>query len=114
MSKVINPAVASHQEGWENLANTVRPLLSAALSGMNPDEVFINGVNNLTERLVIDSTSLTNATVQCILDKEEPTYSFVNAGLFSVAYSFADEHRVSGPDAEALSEIITNLVRTLG
>ncbi|MEA9978052.1 MULTISPECIES: hypothetical protein [unclassified Pseudomonas] len=113
MSKTINPA-AGHQEDWNNIANTVRPLLSDALSGLNPDEVFINGVNNLTERLVISSTSITNAAVQCILDKEEPAYSFVNAGLFSVAYSFADEHRMEGPDASALSEIISNLVRTLG
>lgn len=109
-----NPAVPPHQEGWNELAKTVRPLLSAALAGINPDEVFFNGVNNLTERLVIHSASLTNEAVQRILEKDEPTYTFITGGVFSVAYSFADEHRVSGLDPENLTEVMTHLVRTLG
>lgn len=112
MSDVMNPA-ATQQQGWEELAVTVRPLLNDAL-GLNPDAVFLNGVNDQTERLVTFSASLTDEAVQRILDKDEPTYSFVNAGLFSAPYSFADEHRVEGPDAEALTEIVANLVRTLG
>jgi hypothetical protein len=94
----------------------VRSLLNEALAPWNLDAntVYINGVNNLTERMVISSASLTEEAVQRILEKDEPTYSFRAAGLFSVAYSFADEHGVEGPDAEMLSDIVAELVRTLG
>lgn len=116
MNTAINSSALAHQEGWEALRNNVRPLLRTALEAwnLNPDAVYINGVNNLTERLVISSTSLTEEAVQRILDKDEPSYSFVAAGLFSAAYSFAGEHRVEGPDADTLSEIVAELIRTLG
>jgi hypothetical protein len=116
MTTEIEPSVPAHQQGWEAMRVTVRPLLRTALEAWNldPDTVYINGVNDLTERLVIVSNSLTEGAVQHILEKDEPSYSFRTAGLFSVAYSFADEHRVDGPDAETLSGIIANLVRTLG
>jgi hypothetical protein len=114
MNIAINPSAVAHQEGWEALRVKVRPLLAAALYNLNPDKVYLNGVNNRTERLVIDSTSLTEETVRRILEKDEPSYSFANAGLFSVPHSFSDEHRVEGPDADTLSNIVAELVRTLG
>lgn len=100
----------------EIIREKARSSLNAALESwnLNADAVYINGVNNLTERLVISSRSLTEEAVQRILEKDEPSYSFRATGLFSAAYSFADEHRVNGPDAETLSGIVTKLVRTLG
>lgn len=113
MNDVTHPAVPPHQEGWEALRVRVRPLLTEA-TNLNPDNVYLNGVNNMTERLVIGSSSLTEEAVRRILEKDVPSYSYANAGLFSVAYSFADEHRVEGPDAETLSRIITDVIHTLG
>ncbi|MDY7568183.1 hypothetical protein QN400_00410 [Pseudomonas sp. RTC3] len=99
----------------EIIREKARNLLNAALENwnLNPDAVYFNGVNNMTERLVIASISLTEEAVDKTLEKDLPTYSYVNGGLFSVAYSFADEHRVEGPDAETLSRIITEIVHTL-
>ncbi|MDB5983550.1 MAG: hypothetical protein JWQ69_4565 [Pseudomonas sp.] len=116
MNIAINPSAVAHQEGWEALRAKVRPLLRTALQAWNldPDTVYLNGVNDPSDRLVISANSLTDEAVQRILEKDEPSYAFATAGLFSVAYSFADEHRVKGPDVHSLSRIVTELVRTLG
>jgi hypothetical protein len=100
----------------EIIREKARNLLNAALENwnLNPDAVYLNGVNNMTERLVIGSVSLTEEAVEKTLEKNLPSYSYANAGLFSVAYSFADEHRVEGPDAETLNRIITHVIHTLG
>jgi hypothetical protein len=100
----------------EIIREKARNLLNAALENwnLNPDAVYLNGVNNMTERLVIGSVSLTEEAVEKTLEKNLPSYSYANAGLFSMAYSFADEHRVEGPDAETLNRIITQVIHTLG
>jgi hypothetical protein len=99
----------------EIIREKARNLLNAALENwnLNPDAVYLNGVNNMTERLVLSSLSLTEEAVQRTLEKDLPAYSYINEALFSVAYSFADEHRVEGPDAETLKRIITDIIHTL-
>ncbi|WP_263262686.1 hypothetical protein [Pseudomonas sp. RIT-PI-S] len=93
----------SHVEGFEQLAERVYAELLAAMAehglspDLNPDQVYLNGVNNLEERLVIYSESLTYATTRRILEQDPPSpvdSDTDTLGVFFVAYSFADEHRV--------------------
>ncbi|RMO81308.1 hypothetical protein ALQ36_103420 [Pseudomonas syringae pv. primulae] len=64
--------------------------------------------------MVIGSNSLTAEAINRIFEKDAPSYSTRTAGLFTVAYSYADEHRLAAPDLAKVGEVIGQLVNDLG
>lgn len=103
----------SHRQGYEELALRVREELAETFAqhgldpALDPDHLYINGVNNLEERLVISSQSLTSETTLRILDQDPPSdWSDETAGIFRVPYSFEDEHRVPDMTVLAASRLI--------
>jgi hypothetical protein len=107
-------------QGHNELAERVRPALKAALAqhGLNPDldpdRVYVNGVNTLEERLVIYSQSLTNETVQMLLEQHPPSpWTSDHIGLFFVAYSFEDEHRVPDCTPLQVGEVVARVYQQL-
>ncbi|MGV8919815.1 MAG: hypothetical protein ACOH2R_18760 [Pseudomonas sp.] len=110
-----NTAQNTARQGWNDLRDTVRPALINELATWNidPDAVYINGI--APDGVVIYCQSLTNEAVHHILHQNEPDYSSTeHMGLFSVAYSFADEHRVDGPDFVKIGHVMRTLVRAYG
>ncbi|WP_397449750.1 hypothetical protein [Pseudomonas sp. NA-150] len=107
-----NTAQSAAREGWNNLRDTVRPVLINELAAWNidPDAVYINGV--APDGVVIYCQSLTDEAVTHILNQYEPDYSSAaHMGLFSVAYSFDDAHRVTGPYFVKIGNVMRSLVR---
>ena len=110
-----NPAKTAATEGLNNLRDTVRPVLINELTAwnINPDAVYINGI--APDGLIIHSNSLTDEAVNHILENYVPDYtSSPYIGLFSVAYSFDDAHRVHQPDLAKIGQIMNDLVSTYG
>ncbi|KQB53102.1 hypothetical protein AQS70_02665 [Pseudomonas endophytica] len=97
----------------EILRERIRAQLKTDLSplGLDPDSVYINGVNNLEERMVIDSSSLTEDALDRRLHNSEypngVTYSSATAGIFSKAYTFEDEHRITSLTLENAAAYVT-------
>lgn len=100
----------------EELRDKVRAKLVEALSPwvMDPDKVYVNGINNPEEQLVIESDSVTYLTYNYVREgvdvviSEEPVW-----GFFSAAWSFAPEHRVQGPDAKSFEAILNEIIKAL-
>ncbi|KAA8695742.1 Uncharacterized protein ALO80_00312 [Pseudomonas caricapapayae] len=115
MNTPVNPAAFTTQN-TATVEEKIRAFLISELSewSINPDDVYINGVNNPEERLVISSASLTAEAVNRVFEKDAPAYSSHAAGLFTVAYSYADEHRLAAPDLAKVGEVIGQLVNDLG
>lgn len=85
----------------------VRAILHAKLSGrgINVDQVYINGVNNLQERLVIHSASLVTAFLMSLQDRTVPNFGGAHTGIFSQAYTFDDAYRFQGVSIEELNDL---------
>lgn len=85
---------------FETHKNNASELLDNALQqeGINlpADQIYINSVNNHTEKLVIHSESLPVLVANALLDNERPNITASFSGVFSVAYSFEDEYRIDG------------------
>jgi hypothetical protein len=103
--------MSSNQPGFDELAARVREALLAMLPDygvspdLSPDDLYLNGVNNLEERLVIYSESLTYATTRQILEQDPPSpYAGNTLGVFFVPHSFEDEHRVPGHSPAQLGQ----------
>ncbi|KUG42817.1 hypothetical protein AL053_15050 [Pseudomonas savastanoi pv. fraxini] len=114
MNTPVNPAAFAAKHA--TIEEKIRAFLVSELAewSINPDNVYINGVNNPEERLVISSSSLTAEATNRVFEKDAPSYSPRKAGLFSVAYSYADEHRLAAPDLAKVGEVIGQLVNDLG
>ncbi|MEQ4336879.1 hypothetical protein ABNM62_00045 [Pseudomonas syringae] len=114
MNTQVNPAALAADNA--TVQEKIRAFLVSELAewSINPDEVYINGVNDPEERIVIGSTSLTAEAANRVFEKDAPAYSTRTAGLFTVAYSYADEHRLAAPDLAKVGEVIGQLVRDLG
>ena len=100
------------------LRDKIRKLLKNDLAslGLDPDSVYLNGVNNLEERLVIDSRSLTEEALDKRLHRNEypngVSYIEIStAGFFSKPYSFDEAHRVNDLSPSNLSAMVTHCLR---
>lgn len=100
-----------NQQGFDELSTRVHAELLAILPDygispeLDPDDLYLNGVNNLEERLVIYSENLTYATTRQILEQDPPShYGGDTLGVFFVPYSFEDEHRVPDHSPAQLSQ----------
>ncbi|RMO91981.1 hypothetical protein ALQ33_02711 [Pseudomonas syringae pv. philadelphi] len=116
MNAPVNPAALAIQNDTATLEEKIRAFLVSELAewSIDPDNVYINGVNDPAEGVVISSASLTAEASTRIFEKDAPSYSTRTAGLFTVAYSYADEHRLAEPDLAKVGEVIGQLVRDLG
>ncbi|EPM43998.1 hypothetical protein [Pseudomonas syringae] len=116
MNDYTNPNVIAKQQNATEIKEKIRAFLVSELSewSIDPDKVYINGVNNPQDRLVIFSASLAEDAWNHVYENDAPTYHAQVAGLFSVAYSYADEHRLAAPDLEKVGELIGQLVSDLG
>ncbi|WP_457792423.1 hypothetical protein [Pseudomonas syringae] len=114
MNTPVNPAVFAAENATTK--EKIRAFLVSELAewSIDPDNVYINGVNDPEERMVIDSNSLTAEAINRVFEKNAPSYSTRTAGLFTVAYSYADEHRLAAPDLAKVGEVIGQLVNDLG
>lgn len=94
--------IPEHLQGFETHKQNARELLDKALQEQGidqpADQIYINSVNDHTEKLVIHSKSLPVWVAYALLDNERPTISASFSGVFSVAHSFADEHRIDGEE----------------
>ena len=102
----------------EILRDRIRTQLKSALAslGLEPDSIYFNGVNNLEERLVTHSLSLTEEALDKRLHRDEypdgVDYSgLTHAGIFSKAYSFEDEHRITSLTLEKLSACVNDCLK---
>ncbi|MFJ3486444.1 hypothetical protein ACIPL1_24035 [Pseudomonas sp. NPDC090202] len=103
------------QSGRAAIREAVLPLLTRELQDWNidPDAVYLNALDNLESRVVISSESLTDLTVQLILDNEEIDFitDWEGRGLFTRPWSFADEHRVTNaPSVRGAANIIATVM----
>ncbi|CAG8866967.1 hypothetical protein PS627_02250 [Pseudomonas fluorescens] len=82
---------------YEQFIHSVRLRLTDSLQGhgLDPDQVFINQVEDAVGLKVIQSRSLVLEAVAWVERGEEPTYDPGLSGVFSAAHSFEPEHRVS-------------------
>ncbi|MFF7705891.1 hypothetical protein [Pseudomonas sp. NPDC007930] len=88
-------------EGYDEHAAALLPTLQylmnneTALAGLTPETLFINGIDPHSG-VVIDSNTLLHATVICVIERNPPEHGpqHEHAGVFTVAHSFQDEHRV--------------------
>ncbi|KTB58636.1 hypothetical protein ACTACG_00810 [Pseudomonas syringae] len=114
MNTPVNPAAFAAETA--SVEEKIRAFLISELAewSIDPDNVYINGVNDPEERVVIGSVSLTAEASTRVFEKDAPSYSTRTAGLFTVAYSYADEHRLAAPDLAKIGEVIGQLVRDLG
>ncbi|EGH98113.1 MULTISPECIES: hypothetical protein [Pseudomonas syringae group] len=114
MNTPVNPAVFAAENATTK--EKIRAFLVSELAewSIDPDNVYINGVNDPEERMVIGSNSLTAEAINRVFEKDAPSYSTRTAGLFTVAYSYADEHRLAAPDLAKVGEVIGQLVNDLG
>ncbi|WP_225775248.1 hypothetical protein [Pseudomonas sp. Marseille-Q5115] len=107
-------------EGTDELAARVRTELETVLAeqGLNnlpaPDRIYLNGVNNLEERLVIYSQTLTEETTRRIQEQDPPSAWVSDTfGVFFVAYSFEDEHRIPDVSGLLMGEIVGEVYQRL-
>ncbi|KPX22288.1 hypothetical protein ALQ08_101201 [Pseudomonas syringae pv. delphinii] len=116
MNDYTNPSVIAKQHNATEIKEKIRAFLVSELSewSIDPDKVYINGVNNPQDRLVIFSASLAEDAWNHVYENDAPAYSAQVAGLFTVAYSYADEHRLAAPDLAKVGELIGQLVSDLG
>ncbi|MFP3517423.1 hypothetical protein SB766_14625 [Pseudomonas sp. SIMBA_077] len=95
------------------LRDRIRTELKTALVtlDLDPDSVYVNGVNNVDERLVTHSLSLTEEALDKRLHRDEypngVDYSgLTHIALFTKAYTFEDEHRITALTLENLSACV--------
>lgn len=116
MTPYHNPSVIAEQTNTEQLKEQIRSFLISELStwSIDPDRVFLNSINNPEERLVIASASLSEEAWHRVYEKNAPFYSAETAGLFTVPYSFADEHRLPSPSLVRIGMVIGELIYNQG
>lgn len=85
----------------------VRAILHAKISGrgINVDEVYINGVNNLQDRLVIHSETLVMAFLISLQDRTVPNFGGEHTGVFSQPHTFDDAYRFQGLAIEEINQL---------
>ncbi|SHN28398.1 hypothetical protein SAMN05216593_12289 [Pseudomonas asturiensis] len=112
-----HPDVAAKQANADEIKEQIRAFLVSELFeySIDPDAVYINGVNNMDARVVTFSKSISQEAWDRVYENDAPDYrASPHIGLFSVQYSFADEHRVAEPDLEMVYRLIGQLVADLG
>ncbi|WP_122671230.1 hypothetical protein [Pseudomonas viridiflava] len=113
-----NPNVLAKQGNAEDIKAQIREFLVGQLSewGIDPDEAFINGMGtSVGERMVIFSRSISEDAWHRIYENDQVEYADgPDSGLFSVQYSFADEHRIAEPSLDKVAELINQLVADFG
>lgn len=116
MNAPLNPNVLAVQANAAATKESIRAYLISELAewSIDPDQVYINSVTDPVEQLVIGSTSLTTEAWHRVYENSIPNYSTQTAGLFTVAYSYANEHRLPAPDLLKVGQIIAALVQKLG
>lgn len=116
MNDHATPSAIAKQENAAEIKEKIQAFLVSELSewSIDPDQVYINAVNDPEEGIVIFSASLAEDAWNRVYENDAPSYSPRTAGLFTVAYSYADEHRLAAPDLAKISEVIGQLVRDLG
>lgn len=90
--------IPAHLQGFEILKHKATWRLDEALQGqgidMPADQLFINSINNHADKIVTSSAALPNFIAHAVLDNEHPVITGDYSGVFGVAYSFQDEHRI--------------------
>jgi hypothetical protein len=111
-----NPNVLAKQGQSAAIKHEIRAVLTNELAewSIDPDKVYINGVTDPVEKLVIYCRSLSDAAWECVYENIAFNFSTETSGLFNVAYSYADEHRVSTPAMAKVAQVINALVQKLG
>ena len=81
---------------YEQFIHSVRLRLADSLQqhGLDPDQVFINEIEDVVGQQVINSRSLVLEAVAWVERGEEPTYDSGLFGVFSAPHSFEQQHRV--------------------
>lgn len=116
MNAPLNPNVLAKQAHAAAIKDEIRTVLTSELAewSIDPESVYINGVTNNVEKLVIYSKSLTGVAWNCVYENVTLSSSSETSALFSVAYSYADEHRVNAPTMAKVAEVVNALVEKLG
>jgi hypothetical protein len=111
-----NPNAMSKQQNRLAIIDKIRAALTSELAewSIDPDKVYVNGVNNEKEKLVIYCRPLTTLAWEHVYENDPMSESSENWDLFSVAYSYADEHRVNGPTMVQIAKAVNALVEELG
>ncbi|MCD5982577.1 MULTISPECIES: hypothetical protein [Pseudomonas] len=111
-----HPNVIAKQNNAEEIKEMIRAFLVNELAewSVDPEKLYINAINNQEERLVIFSKSISQEAWDCVYENDAGFVLSPSVGLFSEAYSFADEHRVAEPDLETVYRLIEQLVADLG
>jgi len=90
--------IPAHLHGFEVLKHKATWRLDEALQGQGidipADQLFINSVNNPVDRVVTSSTALPTFIANAVLENNHPVITDEFSGVFGVAFSFQDEHRI--------------------
>ncbi|WAB97329.1 hypothetical protein OSW16_22770 [Pseudomonas putida] len=92
--------IPEHLQGFEILKHKANWRLNEALQAQGIDfpasALFVNSVNAPNEQVVTHSASLVILLVEAVQNNEHPVIRGETSGVFGVAHSFADEHRIDG------------------
>ena len=108
-----NPNAVSKQQNSVAIREKIRVFLASELA-VDPDKVYINGVNNNEEKLVIYSESLSLLAWNRVYENDPLGAAGDTSGVFGVPYSYADEHRLSAPTWAQIAQAVNTLVEQLG
>ncbi len=116
MSDSRNPNAIYKQQNRLAIIQKIRAALTSELAewSIDPDSVHVVAVNDNKDKLVIYSRSLTSLAWEHVYENVTFYGSSETTDLFSVAYSYQDEHRVNGPTLEKVAEVVNVLVEQLG
>lgn len=98
----------------ENLnIERVRAILHARISGrgIDVDKVYISGVNNLEEKLVIYSESLVMACFLMLQEGRTPQFGGEHMGIFSERYTFDDNYRFKGLEFDEMNGLGADMAK---
>jgi hypothetical protein len=92
----------------------VRAILHAKISGrgIDVDKVYINGVNNLQDRLVIYSETLVMAFLISLQNRTVPNFGGAQTGVFSQSHTFDDLYRFKGLSIEEINQLGEYIAKT--
>lgn len=102
----------THVSAYEQFIESVRVRLVEYLQdhGLDPDQTFINEVEDVIDLKVINSRSLVLEAVAWVERGEEPSYDPGLFGVFTTPYSFEPGHRVPGLRLSELEKMIRRLL----
>jgi len=108
--------IPEHLQGFEILKHKATWRLDEALQGQGIDipanQLFINSVNNPVDRIVTASTAFPVFIASAVQENNHPVITGEFSGVFGVAFSFQDEHRIDS-SIETFASIASDVYQQL-